>query len=194
MLEVGTGTGYNAALLSHRIGDQHVFSVDIEPDLVQLARERLARIGYRPTLVTADGADGLPEHAPYDRIVGTCSVPSVPWAWVEQVREGGLILVDLKLAPLAGNLVLLHRDDQRADGRFDPTYASFMAMRHVPTSRVPDAHHATTLWRRNAPPPCTCLGRGSTAWSGSSPTTHCPTAPSSASAVTAPASRPATPC
>ncbi|HYZ09521.1 MAG TPA: methyltransferase domain-containing protein [Pseudonocardiaceae bacterium] len=48
VLEIGTGTGYNAALLSHRIGDQHVFSVDIEPDLVQLARERLARIGYRP--------------------------------------------------------------------------------------------------------------------------------------------------
>ena len=144
VLEVGTGTGYNAALLSHRIGDQHVFSVDIEPDLVQLARERLARIGYRPTLVTADGADGLPEHAPYDRIVGTCSVPSVPWAWVEQVREGGLILVDLKLAPLAGNLVLLHRDGQRVDGRFDPTYASFMAMRHVrdePRTRRPPRDH-----------------------------------------------------
>ncbi|MGH3599498.1 MAG: methyltransferase domain-containing protein [Pseudonocardiaceae bacterium] len=84
VLEIGTGTGYNAALLSHRLGDQHVFSVDIEPTLIRSARERLARIGYHPTLVTADGANGLPEHAPYDRIIATCSVPAVPWSWVEQ--------------------------------------------------------------------------------------------------------------
>jgi protein-L-isoaspartate(D-aspartate) O-methyltransferase len=107
VLEIGAGTGYNAALLSHRLGDQHVFAIDIEPTLIQLARERLARIGYHPTLATANGANGLAEHAPYDRIIATCSVPAVPWPWVEQTREGGLILADIKLAPLAGNLVLL---------------------------------------------------------------------------------------
>ncbi|MGB6162744.1 MAG: methyltransferase domain-containing protein [Pseudonocardiaceae bacterium] len=55
----GTGTGYNAALLAHRLGAEHVFSVDIDRDLVDLARDRLARIGYRPTLVVADGAERL---------------------------------------------------------------------------------------------------------------------------------------
>lgn len=129
VLEIGAGTGYNAALLSHRLGDQHVFAVDIEPTLIQVARERLARIGYRPTLVTADGACGLPEHAPYDRIIATCSVPRIPWAWVEQTRERGLILADLKPAQLAGNLVLLHRTADGAEGRFDRTYGGFMAMR-----------------------------------------------------------------
>lgn len=129
VLEIGAGTGYNAALLAHRLGDQHVFAVDIEADLIELARERLARIGYHPTLVVADGAHGLPEHAPYDRVIATCSVPAVPWSWVEQTRETGLILVDVTPAPLAGNLVLLRRTRDGAEGRFDRSYGSFMAMR-----------------------------------------------------------------
>lgn len=129
VLEIGAGAGYNVALLSHRLGDQHVFAIDIEPNLIRLARERLARIGYHPTLVTADGSNGLPEHAPYDRIIVTCSVPAVPWPWIEQTREGGLILADIELAPLAGNLVLLRRTATGAQGRFDRTYGSFMAIR-----------------------------------------------------------------
>jgi protein-L-isoaspartate(D-aspartate) O-methyltransferase len=130
VLEIGAGTGYNVALLSHRLGDHHVFAVDIEPTLIQLARERLARIGYHPTLVAADGANGLLEHAPYDRIIATCSVSTVPWSWIEQTRDGGLILADVTPAHQAGNLVLLSRTSDGAEGRFDRTYGSFMAMRH----------------------------------------------------------------
>ncbi len=129
VLEIGTGTGYNAALLSHRLGDQHVFSVDIEPTLIRLAAERLAAIGYQPTLAAVDGADGFPVHAPYDRVIATCSVPAVPWPWIEQTRDGGLILADVKVAQLAGNLVLLRRIADGAHGRFDRTYGGFMAMR-----------------------------------------------------------------
>jgi len=134
VLEIGTGTGYNAALLAHRLGDHHVYSVDIDPELVDLARDRLASLGYRPTLVAADGARGLPEHAPYDRVIATCSVPAIPWAWVEQVRIDGLILADLKLSAQAGNLVLLHRCADRAEGRFDHTWAGFMSLRSELTS------------------------------------------------------------
>jgi protein-L-isoaspartate O-methyltransferase len=64
VLEIGTGTGYNAALLSHRVGDHNVYSVDVDAELVRLARERLAGAGYRPTLAAIDGEGGLPEHAP----------------------------------------------------------------------------------------------------------------------------------
>jgi protein-L-isoaspartate(D-aspartate) O-methyltransferase len=98
VLEIGTGTGYNVALLAHRLGEANVFSVDVEPDLIDLARQRLARIGYHPTLVAADGAAGLAEHAPFDRIIATCAVPAVPWAWVEQTSPAGVILTDLKAA------------------------------------------------------------------------------------------------
>lgn len=78
VLEIGTGSGYNAALLSARLGAEQVFSVDLRPELVELARERLGRLGYRPTLIARDGAEGLAEHAPYDRIIVTCGMPSIP--------------------------------------------------------------------------------------------------------------------
>jgi protein-L-isoaspartate(D-aspartate) O-methyltransferase len=130
VLEIGTGTGYNAALLSHRLGDANVFSVDIDTELVNAARRRLAEIGYHPTLVAADGVDGLPEHAPYDRIIATCSVPTVPWAWAQQLTLGGRMLVDLKVNDAAGNLVDLRRLPDRAEGRFTARWATFMTMRH----------------------------------------------------------------
>ncbi|MBV9315350.1 MAG: methyltransferase domain-containing protein [Pseudonocardia sp.] len=134
VLEIGTGSGYNSALLCHHIGDHNVYSIDIEHELVSLARDRLASIGYHPTLVVGDGADGLAEYAPYDRIIATCSVPSIPWAWVQQVTIGGLILADLKLNGHIGNLALLYRYEDRAEGRFSERYGSFMAIRHSESS------------------------------------------------------------
>ncbi len=133
VLEIGTGTGYNAALLCHLLGDQAVFTVDVEPELVHDARQRLADLGHHPVVVAADGAAGLAEHAPFDAILATCAVPEVPWTWVEQTTPGGVILTDLKLALNAGSLVRLTRTGvDRAEGRFDPTYAAFMNLRHTP--------------------------------------------------------------
>ena len=145
VLEIGTGTGYNAALLCHRMGDQHVFSVDVEPDLLEAARARLADLGYHPTLVTADGAEGLAEHAPFDRIIATCSVPAIPCPWIEQITLGGVILADIKVGLVAGNLVRLTRTGpDRAEGMFDAGQASFMELRHTPgtAGQVPYARAA----------------------------------------------------
>lgn len=128
VLEIGTGTGYNAGLLAHRLGDQNVYSVDIDNDLVETARIRLAGLGYLPTLVATHGGHGLPEHAPYDRIIATCSVPLIPWAWADQVKPGGLVLVDLKPSIHAGSLALLRRYPDRLEGRF-LKWAGFMAIR-----------------------------------------------------------------
>lgn len=149
VLEIGTGTGYNAALLCHRLGDHLVVSVDIEPELVELARGRLAEIGHRPTLATVDGVDGYPEHAPYDRIIATCAVPEVPWAWISQLRNGGTALVDIKRSAAAGNLALLRRHGNRAEGRFDSRWANFMPLRtgaaqHV---RPPERDRSSTAPR-----------------------------------------------
>lgn len=141
VLEIGTGTGYNAGLLAHALGDEHVYSVDVDPELVGAARARLAAAGYRPTLAAADGAGGLPEHGPYDRIIATCSVPRVPWAWAQQLADDGVVLTDLKVALSAGNLVRLTRGlDGTLVGRFTRRWAGFMAMRHPdrPTIPVPD--------------------------------------------------------
>jgi protein-L-isoaspartate O-methyltransferase len=148
VLEIGTGSGYNAALLSHRLGAERVFSVDVEPELVELARNRLAKIGYRPTLVACDGVRGLPEHAPYDRVIATCAVPAVPWAWIEHTTVGGVVLADVKLLGQYGSLVRLTRTSRdQAEGRFDATYGSFMRLRHQPGpyEHRPCSHPETTL-------------------------------------------------
>ncbi len=134
VLEIGTGTGYNAALLAHRLGDEHVHSLDVDPVLVDTARTRFPAIGRHPHLAARDGVQGWPDHAPYDRIIATCSVPGIPWTWAEQAAPGARLLTDLKVGSGAGNLVLLHRHPNRLEGRFTGRWAGFMPMRHHTTT------------------------------------------------------------
>ncbi|MEU0333304.1 methyltransferase domain-containing protein [Streptomyces sp. NPDC006193] len=126
VLEVGAGTGYNAALLAHRLGDDGlVTTVDLEPEIAESARQHLAKAGFHPVVVTGDGARGVPERAPFDRIVATCELPTVPRAWLAQCRPGARVL-----APLAtGLLALTVRDAEHAEGRFLPTAAYFVPLR-----------------------------------------------------------------
>jgi methyltransferase of ATP-grasp peptide maturase system len=137
VLEIGTGSGYQAALLCERLGSAQVLSIDIDPELVELARARLAASGYTPTLAAADGAGGYPEYAPYDRIIATCSVPAIPLTWLEQVVPGGIIMADVR-GPLGGTVVRLRvAGDGTATGRFLPRYLSFMVMRPGPETFFP---------------------------------------------------------
>lgn len=126
VLEIGTGSGYNAALLAHRLGDDDlVTTVDLEPEITESARQHLAAAGYHPVVVTGDGARGVPERAPFDRIIATCTLPSVPRAWLAQCRPGARILT-----PMAtGLLALTVRDAGHAEGRFLHTPAYFVPLR-----------------------------------------------------------------
>ncbi|MEU3351318.1 protein-L-isoaspartate(D-aspartate) O-methyltransferase [Streptomyces sp. NPDC037389] len=125
VLEAGLGTGYNAALLSHRFGSDRVFSMDVDPVLVGTAAACLHSAGFTPTVTTRDGMTGWPEHAPYDRLIATFGVPRVPTAWIDQVRPGGVIV-----ANLGCGIVRLKVDDKgRASGRFLPILATFMVAR-----------------------------------------------------------------
>ncbi|MFE9018891.1 methyltransferase domain-containing protein [Streptomyces sp. NPDC007808] len=126
VLEIGAGTGYNAALLAHRLGDDDlVTTVDLEPDITETARQHLAAAGYHPVVVTGDGARGVPERAPFDRVIATCTLTSIPRAWLAQSRPGARILT-----PLATGLVALTvRDAEHAEGRFLHTPAYFVPLR-----------------------------------------------------------------
>nr|WSY54871.1 methyltransferase domain-containing protein [Streptomyces sp. NBC_00886] len=125
VLEIGAGTGYNAALLAHRLGDDLVTTVDLEPEITESARSHLADAGYRPTVVTGDGSRGVPERAPYDRIIVTCALTSIPRAWLAQCSPGARIL-----APLATGLIALTvRDPAHAEGTFLNTAAYFVPLR-----------------------------------------------------------------
>jgi methyltransferase of ATP-grasp peptide maturase system len=130
VLEIGTGTGYNAALMCEALGSGHVASIDIDAGLVKSARERLADLAYTPALDATDGAKGFAEGAPYDRVIATCSLPSVPAAWVAQTRPGGRILVNLHRPLGGGALVLLTATNEaHASGKFLPEYGGFMPTR-----------------------------------------------------------------
>lgn len=154
VLEIGTGTGYNAGLLCHRLGDRQVASVDIEAQLVELAAKRLAMIGFHPTLAAGDGANGLPDAKPFDRIIATCSVSRVPADWIDQLAPRGRILTDLKLTGAAGNLVDLRRDEPDGlVGRFLPKWAGFMPLRQ--TEEHPAAAAPAAIERRTTVPSAT---------------------------------------
>ncbi|MGH3753348.1 MAG: methyltransferase domain-containing protein [Pseudonocardiaceae bacterium] len=129
VLEIGTGTGYNAALLCHRLGDANVTSIDIDPALVHQARHHLAILGYTPTLAAGDGAAGLPDTAPYDAILATAAVDHIPSAWIEQLRTGGIIVADLR-GGFSGAMIRLRKiDDDTVEGRCQNYDAAFMPMR-----------------------------------------------------------------
>jgi protein-L-isoaspartate(D-aspartate) O-methyltransferase len=92
VLEIGTGSGYQAAVLGVLAKD--VFTIEIVPPLAQRARETLTALGYRNIQVrTGNGYLGWPEHAPYDRIMVTAAPDEVPTALVEQLKVGGLMVI-----------------------------------------------------------------------------------------------------
>jgi protein-L-isoaspartate(D-aspartate) O-methyltransferase len=97
VLEIGTGTGYNAALMSHIVGPEgQVTSVDIDPELVGRAREQLAGAGFGAVrVVCADGVEGVPEGAPYDRVIATVGVADLAPAWLAQAADQARIVVPL---------------------------------------------------------------------------------------------------
>ena len=97
VLEIGAGTGYNAALMRHIVGPAGtVVSVDIDADLAGRAREHLASAGYPDvTVVAADGAEGYPPGAPYDRVIATVGVSDLAPAWLHQAGPGARIVVPL---------------------------------------------------------------------------------------------------
>ena len=98
VLEIGAGTGWNAALMSRIVGDEgHVTTVDIQTDVTRRARRHLRRARCsNVTVITGDGYRGHASTSPYDRLITTVSTPSVPGAWIDQIELGGTMLVVLQ--------------------------------------------------------------------------------------------------
>lgn len=150
VLEIGTGTGYNAAVLAARLGDRHVVSVEMDPRLADTARARLKDAGYAPTVITGDGAQGCPARAPYDRVIATYALHTVPYALVEQTAPGGLIVLPWGTGLYNGVLVRLTvGEDGTASGPVVGDCAFMWNRREAPerdvtaTVRDQDANEAT---------------------------------------------------
>lgn len=145
VLEIGTGTGYNAALLCSVVGASHVTTVDVDDDLVALATERLRRLRYRPTVVAGDGVAGYRLNSPFDRILATCSTWPVPSDWIEQLAVDGVLLCNV-LNSLDGGLVRLRKTGAGcASGYFLPYPAYFMSMRGGGAEQPPVAELVRTV-------------------------------------------------
>lgn len=114
LLEVGTGSGYQAAVLAE-LGVQ-VYSIEIIPELADHARAVLAAEGFtnRVQVLTGDGYKGWPEHQPFDAIIVTCAPEHVPAALVEQLKEGGRMIVPVG-AWMDQRLVILSKKGGRVD-------------------------------------------------------------------------------
>jgi protein-L-isoaspartate(D-aspartate) O-methyltransferase len=114
VLEIGAGTGYNAALLAHLVGPSGgVVSIDIDPQVTEGAMARLAHAGYpQVQVVCGDGAHGHATVAPYDRIIATVGVWDLAPAWLHQLAPGGRIVVPLDLRG-AQVSVAFERDGER---------------------------------------------------------------------------------
>lgn len=131
-LEIGTGTGWNAALLAHRVGAGNVVSVEVDPAVSDEARAALRRAGYGGVnVVTGDGLLGHPPEAPYDRVIATCGLRSGLFDWVRQTAPGGVILAPwgTYYSYTEATVRLTVADDsESASGRFTRP-VNFMRMR-----------------------------------------------------------------
>lgn len=93
VLEIGAGSGYNAALIAEIVGGGNVVTMERLPDLVAFARINLEKSGYgKIRVIKGDGTLGYKKEAPYDRIMVTAAAPKISKHWVDQLKAGGLII------------------------------------------------------------------------------------------------------
>ncbi|MGW3651065.1 methyltransferase, FxLD system [Streptomyces sp. NPDC000878] len=115
ILELGAGTGYNAGLLAHLVGESgHVTTIDVDDDLVEGARAHLDAAGFTNVqALTRDGAVGHAEGAPYDRIIATVGAHGVPHAWMQQLATGGRLVVPQRLKGSVSRSIAYEQRDGR---------------------------------------------------------------------------------
>ena len=131
VLEIGTGSGYQAAVLAE-ITD-HVYTIEIIPELADWGEANLRRSGYDHVRVRrADGYYGWPEHGPYDAIVVTAAAGSIPPPLVDQLADGGVMVIPVGSPFMTQMLTLVRRDGDRV------TTEALLPVRFVPFTRAPE--------------------------------------------------------
>jgi protein-L-isoaspartate(D-aspartate) O-methyltransferase len=128
VLEIGTGSGWNAALMAE--AGATVTSVEIDSALAEHARMVLAAAGYSGVrVIEGDGELGAPEYAPFDGLIATAAVHTIPYAWVSQVSDGGTIVVPYSGKHHPSGLAVLTVIDGVASGDIVHDQAWFMPMK-----------------------------------------------------------------
>jgi protein-L-isoaspartate(D-aspartate) O-methyltransferase len=120
VLEVGAGSGYHAALCAEIVAPKgcanpgHVFTIEIVKNLIDFAKENLKRAGYadRVTVIHADGGKGLPEHAPFDRILVAAAAPKIPQPLIDQLKPTGIMLIPVGSRGFYQELMLVKKSQE----------------------------------------------------------------------------------
>jgi protein-L-isoaspartate O-methyltransferase len=145
VLEVGTGTGYNAALLAEYFGAQNVTTIEVDQHVAERAEKALVQAGYPITVLNGDGVDGLNADV-FDALLCTCAIAHLPGGWLQAVPDGTII------APFYPGwyqcaALVLHTRDGRAVGRFKANFSFMQARAHRwegPRPRTTEARERET--------------------------------------------------
>jgi protein-L-isoaspartate(D-aspartate) O-methyltransferase len=121
ILEVGCGSGYHAAVIAEVVAPKsegrqgHVYSIEIVPELVHFARENLLRAGYekRVSAILGDGSLGYVENSPYDKILVAAASPSIPSPLIEQLKEGGILVIPVGRLYFFQELLRVRKEGER---------------------------------------------------------------------------------
>jgi protein-L-isoaspartate(D-aspartate) O-methyltransferase len=125
VLEIGTGSGYQAAVLAEIVDS--VYTVELLPELAASAAERLKRLGYRNVVVRqGDGYLGWPEHAPYDAIIVTAAADVIPKPLIEQLKDGGVMVIPVGSLEIVQSLTLVKKQGKEV------TTETVLPVRFVP--------------------------------------------------------------
>ncbi len=119
VLEIGAGSGYNAALLTELVGQGNVTTVERIDELVAFAGRNLKKNKYKVKVVKGDGSLGWAEGAPYDRIIVTAAAPKISKHWIEQLKTGGMVISPVGAVGFFQELVVAKKGK---DGSVTETY------------------------------------------------------------------------
>ena len=126
VLEVGTGSGWNAGLIAFTVGDDHlVYSMDLQADLVEKARKHLNAVGFNRVNLRAGDAGLGWDGETFDRIIVTVGSPDIPPAWTESLTESGILIMPLKTRSVGDPILRLQKRDGKLTGGFT-RWAGFM--------------------------------------------------------------------
>ncbi|WP_282795241.1 ATP-grasp peptide maturase system methyltransferase [Streptomyces sp. CC224B] len=129
VLEIGTGTGYSTALMCHYLGEDNVTTIEVDAQVAARADAALEAVGFSTWTVTGDGLIGHPYRAPYDRVIATCAVRRIPYAWIRQTKPGGIVLGTVGSWPWGTGLARLTvGDGGTAEGRIVERSSFMQAM------------------------------------------------------------------
>ncbi|WP_455207468.1 protein-L-isoaspartate(D-aspartate) O-methyltransferase [Kaarinaea lacus] len=134
VLEIGTGSGYQAAVLSTLV--KQVYSMEVIPELMESARQKFEKLGYTNIECRlGDGHEGWPEHAPYDAIIVTAAAEEIPKALIEQLKPNANLVIPVGSTFGPQELLLVHKDQ---DGEI--TTRDVLAVAFVPLVRTGSWH------------------------------------------------------